>query len=450
MIDNTERQVATRVEGIRPDHRFRYEWVANRMAGKMVVDAACGVGYGSEILAKHGCTVRAYDRDAQTIEFAKRHFNHNPNITYAQGDLYDVEFPTRADAVVCFEAIEHLADPGIALRKFRKMSDTLIASVPNETVFPFKGYRHHFRHYSKKDFEALLNENGWAVEEWWGQEGTSSNLERDLEGRTLIAVAKRVDKDFVAPSHSVELTPEDILGGPVPASVSIVALGGSRDMYFGETLKAWGRNAVSHETWAINAMGGLIQFDRLFHMDDVRIQEGRAENGHKGVATMLDWMKKCDKPIYTSRSHEDYPTTQDYPLEWVLNRVHMPYMNSTIAYALALAIAVGVKEIGLYGCDFSYPQAHKRERGRGCIEFWVAIALSRGITIKYNPHTTLLDWNMPERDRLYGYDTEWVTIEKKDNGKVRVVRTERSAEDVPTPEQIEVRYSHDPNRDSGS
>ena len=53
-LHSGERQVSDTLEGIRADHRARYEWAAGRLAGKKVVDAACGVGYGAKILPNSG------------------------------------------------------------------------------------------------------------------------------------------------------------------------------------------------------------------------------------------------------------------------------------------------------------------------------------------------------------------------------------------------------------
>lgn len=447
MIANGERQVATTLDGIRADHRNRYEWAAERLAGKRVYDAACGVGYGSAILAEAGCEVNGFDRDEQTIEFARQNWNHRPGVHYTVADLYTVGSDAEADAVVCFEALEHLADPGTALRNFRSMAPTLIASVPDEDGFPFRGYRHHVRHYTRDEFGELLRSNGWEVREWWGQEDATSPVVKDLAGgRTTIAVCERVDVE--TPADSGIATPEEILGGPVPESVAIVAMGGSRQVYIDEMIQGWGK-PLADEVWAINAMGGLIQWDRMFHMDDVKIQESRVAGGNEKLGAMLDWIRKSTRPVYTSRAYEDYPALREYPLEWVLNRVGHGYMNNTVAYPIALAVALGVKRIAIYGADYTYPNVHKREKGRACVEFWLGVAAARGIEINVPDASTLLDANQPQHERLYGYDTEWVTIQQAGD-RIKVHRVARLPEDVPSASDIELRYSHDPRKDQAT
>ena len=58
-MEQGERQVAPTLDGFREDHLARYHFAAQRLAGKKVVDAGCGVGYGSFILAEAGCNVLA-------------------------------------------------------------------------------------------------------------------------------------------------------------------------------------------------------------------------------------------------------------------------------------------------------------------------------------------------------------------------------------------------------
>jgi hypothetical protein len=74
--------------------------------------------------------------------------------------------------------------------------------------------------------------------------------------------------------------------------------------------------------------------DRVFHMDDVRIQQVRADAvPDSNIAVMLDWMKAHPGPIYTSRPHPDYPGLVRFPLQDVLNDLGTAYFNGTAAYA---------------------------------------------------------------------------------------------------------------------
>ena len=180
-----ERQVSPSLEGIRADHRNRYTWAATKLPKGSVIDAACGIGYGSWILANEGFYVRGVEIDPEAVEYGEKHYSHK-NIYRQCVDLYDAHLSS--DPVVAFECIEHVPDP---LPILKKCTGLLLASVPNEDVFPYKNYKFHYRHYTKGEFEDLLNQAGFKVESWYGQEGPESEVKENVNGRTLIAVANK-------------------------------------------------------------------------------------------------------------------------------------------------------------------------------------------------------------------------------------------------------------------
>jgi hypothetical protein len=234
-------------------------------------------------------------------------------------------------------------------------------------------------------------------------------------------------------------------GRELPESVAIVAMGPTCASYLINAKAEWDRRRFADETWAINAMGGVIQHDRLVAMDDLKIQQARADaRPETGIAAMMNgWMRTHPGPIYTPVAYPEWPGAVEYPLEWVINRTGHCYFNNTVPYAFALAVAMGVKVIHLYGTDYSYDgpgHAHKRERGRACLEYWIALAIERGVQVHLPQDTSLLD--MAEDDSLYGYDAVQLTIESDEDG-FHVTRQMRPPEEIPTADEMEIRYSHD-------
>lgn len=222
-------------------------------------------------------------------------------------------------------------------------------------------------------------------------------------------------------------------------SVAIVAMGASSAAYLGLAAAMGTRYRVANEVWAINSMGGIIQHDLLFHMDDCKIQESRAKRDpDSNVAGMLHWLK-AHPNFMTSRVYDDYPGAAEFPLEDVINKLGHAYFNNTVSYALAFAIYREFEKIHLYGCDFTYPDAHKAEAGRACVEFWCGMAVARGIHIEVTNQTTLLDASVPEERRFYGYDTENISLSLSD-GKLKVTRGPR--EKIPSADEIEARYNN--------
>jgi hypothetical protein len=226
-----------------------------------------------------------------------------------------------------------------------------------------------------------------------------------------------------------------------PDHVVILGLGPSMEHYVDVTKRLGARRVLADEVWGINALGDVIQCDRVFHMDDVRVQQVRADAApFSNIAAMLGWLKNHPGPIYTSRLHADYPGLVAFPLEAVINDLGFAYFNSTAAYAVAYAIHIGVKKISLFGCDFTYPNAHHAEKGRGCVEFYLGVAAARGIEIAISDRSSMMDACLTEADRLYGYDTLEVDIRPTKTGRARVKFTPREA--LPTAEAVEAAYDH--------
>lgn len=222
--------------------------------------------------------------------------------------------------------------------------------------------------------------------------------------------------------------------------VAILGLGPSLSDYCDTVKRCGGQSAYCDEVWGINAVGDVFPCHRVFHMDDVRIQEGRADLNPSGnIAAMLRWMKKHPGPIYTSRTHEDYPGLVAYPLEAVVNDIGYGYLNNTTSYAVAMAIHVGVKKISLFGVDFTYSNVHQAEKGRGSVEFMLGIAAARGIKLAIPHASSLLD--ACEDEKFYGYDTLDVNVEAVD-GMAKISFSPRAAEEVPSAADIEHRYDH--------
>lgn len=229
--------------------------------------------------------------------------------------------------------------------------------------------------------------------------------------------------------------------GRPPEHVVILGLGPSVTTYV-ETVKRLGsRRAFSDEVWGINAIGDVIACDRIFHMDDIKVQEARAAAApQSNIAHMVAWLKGYRGRVYTSRKRPGYRCLVEYPLEAVINWGGLAYFNSTAAYAIAYAGYLGVKRVTLFGIDYTLPNMHAGERGRACCEFWLGLMSGRGVQIVVPETSSLMDACAPERELLYGFDCSDVTMTDREDGGIEIAVTER-AEAVDAAE-IERRYDH--------
>lgn len=246
---------------------------------------------------------------------------------------------------------------------------------------------------------------------------------------------------------------DDIAPGAAktPEHVAIVGLGPSCATFFELTRRLGGVSAYCDEVWGLNAIGDVLRCNRVFHMDDLKVQEARgALNPDGNIAAMVRWLRKHPGPVYTSVVREGYPGLVAFPLEDVLNsRIDSnggaPYFNSTGAYAIAYAVHIGVKRISLFGMDYTLANRHSAEQGRACCEFWLGIAAARGIEINLPDTTSLMDACAPDSERLYGYDCKDIHFLPQDDGSIRL---EMLDIEPPSAAEIEARYDHTkhPNR----
>ena len=160
-------------------------------------------------------------------------------------------------------------------------------------------------------------------------------------------------------------------------SIAIVGLGNS----FSEYILAKIRSEKFDEVWAINSMSGVIYHDKCFMMDPPsRFLD--TPNAGKQTNIMAERLKqKINVPIFSCTLDKRCPDVVEFPLKEVLQKTGYAYLNNTVAYAFAYAIAQEVSDLHLYGIDFTHKAVNFAEAGRACCEFWLAIAITKGIKV---------------------------------------------------------------------
>ena len=139
MDDTGERYIPGTAGSITAEHQHRYAFAAGLTAGASVLDVACGEGYGAAFLARSAAQVVGVDLDPAAIAHAARHYGGIANLSFKAGEVGALPFADRSfDAVVCFETIEHVADPRAALRELKRVltpDGRLIVSTPDREVY---------------------------------------------------------------------------------------------------------------------------------------------------------------------------------------------------------------------------------------------------------------------------------------------------------------------------
>lgn len=130
-----------REAGIRSEaHLARYQLAARHAPEQgIILDAACGLGYGSAMLARQfpGARVIGIDISEYAVDYARTNFAAElPNLEFHVADACDLTMVVEdsVDLVVSFETIEHVPDPELFLRgvaRRMKAGARFIGSVPN-------------------------------------------------------------------------------------------------------------------------------------------------------------------------------------------------------------------------------------------------------------------------------------------------------------------------------
>ncbi len=145
------------------EHWHRYAFARPLCAGKRVLDAACGEGYGSNLLAAVAADVIGVDVSAQAIEHARSRYADRSNLRFERIDATALpDFGTSFDRIVSFETLEHLQAQEQLVDGFAKqLGDDgilLISSPDKHTYSDVSGHKNefHVRELYRPEFEALL------------------------------------------------------------------------------------------------------------------------------------------------------------------------------------------------------------------------------------------------------------------------------------------------------
>ena len=204
------------------EHWARYMLAAQLAPGKRVLDAGCGVGYGSALLARSGAAeVTGVDLSSAAIAAAGSSAPENTN--FILGDLTKLPIDDASiDLVVCFEVIEHIAQQEQLLDELRRVmapGASLLLSSPNRDVY-LSGNPHHVRELTPAELSGLLearfvhvdmmHQHPWAASAILSDEDfISGDLELPLATASAkIAPASRGEETYTIANASDSDLPE--------------------------------------------------------------------------------------------------------------------------------------------------------------------------------------------------------------------------------------------------
>jgi hypothetical protein len=214
--------------------------------------------------------------------------------------------------------------------------------------------------------------------------------------------------------------------GGRPKVIDIIALGPSQREYHNHQHAAY--NPVldaADETWIVNKGMRTVKSDLAFVLDDL---EGERRRSLRYAGELIEYA--MHRPIITSEimdcERSRWPGRfYNYPLTKIIDSLGLRlafcqgvarptpeqareaglqgafYLHNSVPMILAYALFIGVKEIRLFGADYTIRNYDHMEENRPNCEYWVGFLRACGVRIRLPQSTTLL--NTDQSRRTYGY-----------------------------------------------
>lgn len=109
-----------------PEQKVIYEQLAKRLSGKTILEAGCGIGYGTALFSLRNRVIGT-DVLPKHVAFAKQAYS------WCDFELWDILVPTpkKADILVAVEVIEHISNYRTALKNMLAVAPEGYISTPN-------------------------------------------------------------------------------------------------------------------------------------------------------------------------------------------------------------------------------------------------------------------------------------------------------------------------------
>jgi SAM-dependent methyltransferase len=154
-------------------HEVVYQRLAVGCAGRDVLEAGCGEGYGADLIADEARRVIGLDYDESAVAHVRARY---PRVEMRHGNLAELPLADGdVDVVVNFQVIEHLWDQGQFVAECYRVlrpAGVLLMSTPNRITFspgrdtPINPF--HTRELNADELTELLTDAGFSVESMLG------------------------------------------------------------------------------------------------------------------------------------------------------------------------------------------------------------------------------------------------------------------------------------------
>ena len=162
-LDWTGERYLPNVPGIiMAEHQHRYVFANNFVKGKVVLDIACGEGYGSYYISNAAQQVIGVDISKDAVTHAAQKYNRE-NLSYLTGDCAQIPLDDNSvDVIISFETIEHHDKHVVMMNEIHRVlkeDGLLIISSPDKHYYsdiPNYSNPYHVKELYRDELEALI------------------------------------------------------------------------------------------------------------------------------------------------------------------------------------------------------------------------------------------------------------------------------------------------------
>lgn len=188
------------------EHYQRYNAVLNIVKGKKVLDAACGAGYGTALMASVAENVTGIDISSEAISYANTRYSDVGNARYLEASIAELPFSDNSfDVIISFETIEHVNEELQnkflkEIKRCLKDDGILVMSSPDKRTYTdLPGYHNefHVKEFYFDEFDAFLRREFKYVEHYLqGEHDLSGEMLYPVKNDTFsLRVLNRLDTD---------------------------------------------------------------------------------------------------------------------------------------------------------------------------------------------------------------------------------------------------------------
>jgi SAM-dependent methyltransferase len=331
------------------EHWHRYAFARRFVAGRTVLDAACGEGYGTALLARGAAQVIGLDLDPAAVVHARGAYAGQPRLTFECGSVAAIPLPDASiDVIVSFETVEHLpaADQPQMIAEFARVltpGGLLLISSPNRKVYSDDtGYSNpfHLHELYREEFAALLSA-AFPHQRWFRQarlvgssiweetqDGTVEALTGDgrdaepmpvPEGMYFITVAARAAEALPqeAPALSVYVDRDD--------SERKLAVRNAIDVARLDALARERDETIRRQMEHVRHLEELVGYrDRIVHERDAQLMEAR-----QGASARADELRQLEAAMAAQQRLLAYRNSLTGWLRWPPMRIRVLWRQLT-------------------------------------------------------------------------------------------------------------------------